>query len=133
MGAFVTVEVVGGPSAQVGWTNNMTAQQALEEAYDQINSSATFTYALQFYGTQLGYLVMMINETYDSFISSAEPFFYWEFLVNNQPANKGIDNTILTAGDAVRFSFELYIPAKHKGSLLETKRRFQMSVAAPPK
>jgi len=32
----------------------MTAQDALEAAYDQINSSATFTYALQFYGSQLG-------------------------------------------------------------------------------
>jgi len=131
MGASVTVEVVGGPTVQVAWTQNMTAQQALEAAYDQINSSATFTYALQFYGRQLGYLVMMINETYDSFISSAEPFFYWEFFVNNQPAKKGIDNTILSAGDTVKFSFQLYIPAKHKGSLLETKRRFQMSVAAP--
>src|SRR5437879_13860816 len=126
MGASVTVEVVGGPTVQVAWTQNMTAQQSLEEAYDQINSSATFTYALQFYGRQLGYLVMMINETYDSFISSAEPFFYWEFFVNNQPAKKGIDNTILSAGDTVKFSFQLYIPAKHKGSLLETKRRFQM-------
>lgn len=123
MGASVTVEVVGGPTAKVAWTENMTAQRALEAAYDQINSSATFTYALQFYGTQLGYLVMMINETYDSFISSAEPFFYWEFFVNNQPANKGIDNTILSAGDTIKFSFELYIPAKHEGSLLETKRR----------
>jgi len=131
MGASVTVEVVGGPTVQVAWTQNMTAQQALEAAYDQINSSATFIYALQFYGRQLGYLVMMINETYDSFISSAEPFFYWEFFVNNQPAKKGIDNTILSAGDTVKFSFQLYIPAKHKGSLLETKRRFQMSVAAP--
>ena len=104
---------------QVDWT-----------PYNQINSSATFTYALQFYGSQLGYLVMMINETFDSFISSAEPFFYWEFFVNDQPATKGIDNTILSAGDAIKFSFELYIPAKHKGSLLETKRRFQMSVTS---
>jgi hypothetical protein len=123
MGTSVTVEVVGGPTAQVAWTESMTAQRALEAAYDQINSSATFTYSLQFYGTQLGYLVMMINETYDSFISSAEPFFYWEFFVNNQPANKGIDNTFLSAGDTIKFSFELYIPAKHGGSLLETKRR----------
>lgn|SRR5262249_199305 len=133
MGASVSVEVVGGPSVQVPWIQGMTGQQALEAAYNQINSSETFTYALQFYGSQLGYLVMMINETYDSFISSAAPFFYWEFFVNGQPATNGIDNTILSAGDAVKFSFELYIPAKHKGSLLEAKRRFQMNVATLPK
>jgi hypothetical protein len=133
MASTVSLEVAGGPSVQVPWKLNMTAQDALEAAYDQINSSATFTYALQFYGSQLGYLVLMINETYDSFISSAAPFFYWEFLVNDQPATKGIDNTILSAGDAVKFSFELYVPVKHKGSLLETKREFQGRVAAPKK
>jgi hypothetical protein len=111
----------------------MTAQDALEAAYDQINSAATLTYALQFYGSQLGYLVSMINETYDSFISSAAPFFYWEFFVNDQPATKGIDNTTLSAGDAVKFSFEQYIPARHKGSLLEAKREFQRRVAATKK
>jgi len=73
MSSTVSLEVVGGPSVQVPWTTGMTAQDALEAAYDQINSSATFTYALQFYGTPLGYLVLMINETYDSFISSAAP------------------------------------------------------------
>jgi hypothetical protein len=71
----------------------------------------------------------MINETYDSFISSAEPFYYWEFVVNNVPAGKGIDNTTLSEGDVVRFSFERYIPDKHKGSLLEVKREFQRKVA----
>jgi hypothetical protein len=133
MASNVSVEVIGGPSVKVPWTLNMTAQDALEAACDQINSSATFTYALQFYGSQLGYLVLMINETYDSFISSAAPFFYWEFLVNDQTATKGIDNTILSAGDAVKFSFERYIPAKHKGSLLETKREFQGKIASQTK
>jgi hypothetical protein len=133
MPSSVSLEVVGGLTVQLSWKANMTAQDALEAAYDQINSSATFTYVLQFYGAQLGYLVSMINETYDSFISSAAPFFYWEFLVNDKPAMKGIDNTILSAGDAVKFSFEQYIPAKHKGSLLETKREFQGKVAAPKK
>jgi hypothetical protein len=133
MPSTVSLEVVGGPSVQVPWRSGMTAQDALEAAYDQINSSATFTYALQFYGSQLGYLVLMINETYDSFISSAEPFYYWEFLVNDVPATKGIDNTILSDGDAVKFSFEQYIPLKHKGTLLEAKRMFQSKVAAPKK
>ena len=46
MPSSVSVEVVGGPSVQVPWKQNMTAQDALEAAYDQINSSSTFTYAL---------------------------------------------------------------------------------------
>lgn len=129
----VSLEVAGGPFVEVPWKAGMTAQDALEAAYNLINSSATFTYALQFYGSQLGYLVLMINETYDSFISSAEPFYYWEFLVNDAPATEGIDNTVLSAGDAVKFGFEQYIPLKHKGSLLEAKREFQSKVAGPKK
>lgn len=129
MPSSVRLEIVGGPSVEIPWKAGMTAQDALEAAYDQINSSATFTYALQFYGSQLGYLVPMINETYDSFISSAEPFYYWEFFVNNVPATKGIDNTILSNRDVVTFSFERFTPEKHKGSLLEAKREFQGKVA----
>jgi hypothetical protein len=129
MPSTVSLEVVGGPFVAIPWTSGMTAQDAIEAAYNKINSSATFTYALQYYGPDLGYLVLMINETYDSFISSAEPFYYWEFVVNNVPAGKGIDNTTLSEGDVVRFSFERYIPDKHKGSLLEVKREFQRKVA----
>jgi hypothetical protein len=65
MPSTVSLEVVGGPSVEVPWKAGMTAQDALEAAFNQINSSATFTYALQFYGSELGYLVLMINETYD--------------------------------------------------------------------
>jgi hypothetical protein len=53
--------------------------------------------------------------------------------VNDQPARKGIDNTTLAAGDTVKFSFERYIPIKHKGSSLETKREFQGKIATPKK
>jgi hypothetical protein len=129
MPSTVTLEIVDGPFVAIPWTSGMTAQDAIEGAYNQINSTATFTYALQYYGSKLGYLVLMINETYDSFISSAEPFYYWEFFVNNVPAAQGIDNTTLSEGDVVRFSYERYIPDKHKGSLLEVKREFQRKVA----
>lgn len=133
MSASVKVEVVDGPSSKVAWTQNLTAQQALEAAYNKINSSATFTYAIQYYGTQLWYLVVMINETYDSFISSAAPFFYWEFLLNGRPAKKGIDSTILNANDTIEFSFQRYDPAKHKGSSLEAKHRFNIRATSSRK
>jgi hypothetical protein len=51
MPSTVSLEVAGGPFVQVPWQAGMTAQDALEAAYNQINSSATFTYALQFYGS----------------------------------------------------------------------------------
>jgi hypothetical protein len=104
----------------------MNAQQALEAAYNQINNDETFTYGLQYYGTNLGYLVFMINESYDTFLSSSSPFFYWEFLGNGSPAATGIDNTKLSPGNQVQFSFEQYIPERHQQSLLRVKHEFQM-------
>ena len=123
--ANVTVVVSGGPTITVPWTEGMSAQKALEGAYVVLRSSAQFTYALQYYGTALGYLVVMINETYDSFISSAAPFFYWEFLLNGTPSPTGIDQAILEAGGVVTFEFQQYIPAKHAKSTLKAKYDLQ--------
>lgn len=121
----VTLEIVGCPTITVDWIKNMNGQQVLEGAYDDQQTPGSFSYALQYYGEALGYLVVMVNETYDSYISSAQPFFYWEFLVNDVPATKGIDNTIVSPGDRITFQFERYIPEKHKGSLLEAKFQAQ--------
>jgi hypothetical protein len=124
---IVDVEVVGGPRVSVDWNEGMTAQQALEEVYRVINDTKTFTYALQYFGSTLGYLVLMLNETYDSFISSSSPFFYWEILVNGTPATSGIDNILLQPGDHLMFSFERYDPAKHGQSTLRAKYEHQVS------
>jgi hypothetical protein len=123
----VTVEITGGPTVTVAWSAGMTAQDALELAWNKINSTAKFTFGLQYYGTALGYMVFMINETFDSFLSSAEPYFYWEFIVDNIPQNQGIDNTKLIAGSTVTFTFAQYVAAKHAGTTLEAKHTFQRS------
>src|ERR1700722_4251050 len=102
---MVTVEVIGGPSQDVAWTSGMSAQAALELAWNAINSTAKFTFGLQYYGTSLGYMVFMINETFDSYLSSSEPYFYWEFLVNGTAQAKGVDGTTLASGDVVTFTF----------------------------
>jgi Domain of unknown function (DUF4430) len=125
----VQVSVTGGPSVEVPWFRDMNAQQALEGAYTKINSSSVFTYALQYYGSSLGYLVVMMNETYDSFISTSEPFFYWQFSVNGVPATKGIDGVTLNPGDAISFTFEMYTSATHKSTTLEIKHKSQLLAA----
>jgi hypothetical protein len=122
----VTVIITGGPSVAVPWTQNMNTQQALEGAYNEINNTSQFTFSLQYYGSQFGYLVMMINETYDSFISSAAPFFYWAFYLNGVPSQTGIDQTVLSAGDIVTFAFETYSGDTHHASTLGIKHSRQI-------
>ncbi len=129
----VTLEITGGPSVAVAWSAGMTAQDALELAWNQINSTAKFTFGLQYYGTALGYMVFMVNETFDSFLSSAEPFYYWEFIVDGVPQNHGIDSTKLNAGSTVTFTFTQYVAAQHAGTTLEAKHTFQLSQVNPRK
>ncbi|ADB38191.1 DUF4430 domain-containing protein [Spirosoma linguale] len=117
---LVTVQITGGPSTSVAWTQGMNVQQAMELAYVAINNSQQFTYALQYYGSY-GYLVMMINETYDSFFSSSAPYWYWELLVNGQPSSLGIDSEILNPGDEVTFQFSQYSANLHSKSSLQVK------------
>jgi Domain of unknown function (DUF4430) len=128
----VNVSVLGGPSIDVPWIQSMTALQALEGAHEAINATDQFTFAMQYYGKGLGYLVIMINETYDSFISrggaQAAPFFYWEFLLNEKPAPQGVAATLLNAGDRIRFEFEMYSPTKHKTTSIGAKHSFQTSM-----
>jgi hypothetical protein len=127
----VTVTVDGGPSATVEWTEGMTALLAMERARAVIEPDPTqqFTFCLQFYGADLGYLVCMINETYDSFISRggehATPFFYWHFFVNRDEAGESVDHKRLNPGDVVRFSFEIFPPQSGATSITAAKFRHQ--------
>ncbi len=125
----VTVSIKGGPSATVAWKEDLTALEAMESAFGVINQSEQFTYALQYYGQDLGYLVVMINEMYDSFVSKggkeARPSFYWEFLVNGEPTAKGVSHTVLARGDEVEFELEMFVPEKHRRSLLSVKHAYQ--------
>ena len=102
----VNLSITGGPSTDVEWTQGMNAQNALELAEDKLKEE--FIYSIEYYGTRLGYLVNMINETYDTFKSNSKPYFYWEFLVDGIPASKGIDQAELNNGAEVTFTFTSY-------------------------
>jgi hypothetical protein len=127
----VTIAIDGGPTIEVAYVAGMTAHAALEAAWNQEHDTATFTYGLQYYGTDLGYLVFMVNETYDTFLSVSDPFFYWQFSVNGTPASQGIDQTVLSDGDVVGFAFTTYDAARHAGTLLERKHEHQLAALAP--
>lgn len=119
-GQTVTVSVDGGPTLEVPWFDGMNAQNALEGAYK--SAPTEFTCGLQYFGS-FGYLVEMVNYTYDTFSPQGQPNWYWEFLVNGQAAQVGIDGVLLNPGDVVGFTFTRYVPETHAGSLLEVKYR----------
>lgn len=104
----VTVEIIGGPTFTVQWHSEMTIRDALENAYDgQDGGRSRLTYGLQYYGTELGHLVFMINENYDSFDTNYEPDFFWRMAVNGVLATKGVDLVTLNRGDVVTFTYSV--------------------------
>ncbi len=123
----VTVEVAGGPPPiTIPFVAGMNAQQALEAAFNAVNNTKMFDYGLEYFGQQIGYLVVMMNDTYESFISSSQPFYFWEFLVNGSPVSTGIDNTLLSAGDALRFEFLQFTSKAEPHSTMHAKYKARM-------
>lgn len=119
----VTVSITNGPSIDVTWFSGMNAQQAMEGAFNQQSKSDNFTYAIQYFGTSLGYLVVMIDEIYET---STAPYFYWEFFVNGKASMLGIDSVTLESGDTVTFTYETYDEIKHKDTTVGAKNSFYM-------
>jgi Domain of unknown function (DUF4430) len=111
----VSVEVVGDGITTVAWSEGMNGQAALEAAYPQP------TFLLEYFGSTPGYMVVMINGTYESFSAAQAPFYFWELYVNGVPAQQGIDGTILNDGDVMSFAFVQYDPDAHAGTLLAVK------------
>jgi len=120
----ITLIVEDGPKPiTVPWSAGMNAQAAVEVAHQQ--KPHEFSYALQYYGVNLGYLVSMINETYDSYMAKAAPYFYWEFLVNNKPSSTGIDSTVLHDSDVMTFRFVVYNAKSHASTPLAAKHKLR--------
>ena len=118
---MIEISVENGPSYSVNYVSGMSGRDALEAAYVADGGQGKFTFAIKYYGPQLGYLVDMINETYDTFISSYHPFFFWEFLINGVPSNVGIDSANLSDGDEVGFRYVTYSESEHRDTALEAK------------
>ena len=81
---MVKITISGGQPVSVNWYPGMNAQNALELTYNEVK------FGLQFYGYHLGYMVVMVNGTYDS----PKSRHYWEFFYNGTSSSSGIDSTI---------------------------------------
>ena len=129
----VSITIGTNPPITIPWTREMNAQGALETAYNRVQNSTKFSFALQFFGTYqgppfgpLGYMVIMLNGTYDLSNGSV----YWAFYLNGALAQKGIDYTVFNPGDAIRFTYEVYDEKKHGGTHMEVKHRHYAALRA---
>jgi hypothetical protein len=115
---MITLTITNGPSFQVTWKKGMNAQKVMEAAFNNQGTPRTFTYMLQYYGTALGYLVDMIDGTFET---TAAPYFYWDFKVDGKDAKKGIDHTRIRDGQTVTFTYQQFDAVQHAGTVIGKK------------
>jgi Domain of unknown function (DUF4430) len=97
--------------SDVPWHANMNGQDAMEHAY---GSGAGYSFQLQYFGPQLGYEVVSIDNI--SSQAGTDAYLFWEFSVNGTVAKKGVDETTLNDGDQIGWNFTVYNSLTHGAS-----------------
>jgi hypothetical protein len=108
----------------VPWQANMNGQDAMEHAY---GSGAGYSFQLQYFGPQLGYEVVSIDNI--SSQAGTDAYLFWEFSVNGTIAKQGVDETILNDGDQIGWNYRPYNSTTHGASrYAEIKKRTSKKV-----
>src|SRR6202035_2097362 len=95
-----------------------------------IQDSSEFSFGLQYYGTSLGYMVTMLDGTYDEPVQPGQPGQYWKFVLNGKDAQQGVDYTTLSPGDTIGFVYEPYDAEKHRDTHMEIKHQYYLALRA---
>jgi len=113
MAVSITISVSGQPIRQINnvpWQANMNGQDAMEHAY---GSGSGYSFLLQYFGPQLGYEVVSIDNIASQAGSDSDAFLFWEFSVNGVVATRGVDETTLNDGDQIGWNYTAYNAAAH--------------------
>jgi hypothetical protein len=113
MSVSITISVNGQSVRQINnvpWQANMNGQDALEHAF----GSAGYSFLLRYFGPQLGYEVISIDNIANQ--AGGDAFLFWEFSVNGDVASKGVDQMTLNDGDHIGWNYTVYNGATHSGT-----------------
>ena len=111
MAVSITISVNGQLVRQINgvpWQANMSAQSAMEQAY---SSGSGYSFLLQYFGPQLGYEVVSIDNIASQ--AGTDAFLFWQFCVNGTIAAQGIDETFLNDGDQIEWNYTIYNASAH--------------------
>lgn len=108
----------------IAWHEGMNATAVLESAYN-MREDKEFLFSLAYYGYDqngnlLGYFVEEIEQIGD------QPNVYWQFAVNGNVSDQGIDQVRLRDGDVVSFTYSYWSDSDVESPQLAAKHeRFQ--------
>lgn len=92
----------------IPWQSGMNVQQAMESA---LGTEQGYAFALQYFGADLGYETIMIDNIVQQ--AGTDAFLFWELSVNGNVSSTGIDETVLADGDAVEWNYIAYNSETH--------------------
>lgn len=92
----------------IAWQSGMNVQQAMESAY---GSEAGYDFALQYFGPDLGYEVVMIDNVSQQ--AGTDTFLFWQLSINGKISSTGIDETTLNDSDEVEWNYTAYTAETH--------------------
>jgi Domain of unknown function (DUF4430) len=94
--------------SKIAWHHGMNVQQAMEIAY---GSEQGYDFALQYFGPDLGYEVVMIDNISQQ--AGTDAFLFWQLSINDTISTTGIDETKLSDGDDVEWNYTTYTSESH--------------------
>jgi hypothetical protein len=123
----ITISVNGQSIRQINnvpWQANMNGQDTMEHAY---SSGSGYSFCLQYFGPQLGYEIISIDNIASQ--AGTDAYLFWEFSVSGVVANAGVDQTILNDGDQIGWNYTVYNQAAHGAGRYGTIKQ-QMSTVS---
>lgn len=120
----LTISPEGKTIPGIPWTEGMNVQLAMERAYE---IPPGLSFAIQYFGSSLGYLVLMVDGTFDT---STE---FWFLYVNGILSPTGIDFTILQSGDVVELRYQTYSESEHRDTTYHAKHKFHAELSKQQK
>ncbi|MGB6164698.1 MAG: DUF4430 domain-containing protein [Pseudonocardiaceae bacterium] len=100
----------------------MNVQRAMEEAYN-LHSDQAFNFSLQYFGSNLGYEVVILDSIANQVGSDSGAYVFWALSINGTLSPTGIDGAHLNDGDSVEFNYQSFEPAQHEGTRHEEIRK----------
>ena len=96
-----------GTFPDIAWQSGMDVH-AMETAF---GSESGYDFALQYFGPDLGYEAIMIDNIFQQ--AGTDTFLFWQLSVNGKVSNTGIDETILNDNDEVEWNYTAYSSQAH--------------------
>lgn len=124
MALSMTISVQDSQVANINgipFTAGMNVQRAMEDAYNT-NPGQAYNFSLRYFGSELGYEVVVLDSIDQQAGSDPDAFLFWELLINGTISQHGVDGTFPADGDQIEWNYTRYVTERHAGTRYEKIR-----------